>query len=79
MKVLLTDIFNNWYHWTYEKELFKYDLFIYLEGQKYEVSGVNRDKETLSYVNKQNRIITIPASRIPYLIAKKYDEADSRK
>lgn len=74
MKVLLTDVFNNWHYWTYEKELPKYDLYIYLEGQRYEVSGMSRDKETVSYVNKQNKIVTIPVTNTMYLIAERYDD-----
>lgn len=74
MKISLTDILNNWHHWTYEKELFKYDLFVYMDGQKYEVSGMNRDKETLSYVNKQGRITTIPALDISHMVVEGLDD-----
>lgn len=77
MKILLADVYSNWDYWTHE-ELIKYDLYIYLEGQRYEVSGMHRNKETISYV-KDDRIITVPITNILYLIVEGYDDADIKK
>lgn len=64
-----TEVFDKWEYWIQEKKLMGQDqVLVEVAGTNYELHTLSRAAQTVSYIDTEGKIITVPASKCEHIL-----------